>query len=117
MFKGSANLEDFVFFLTQIHHYYGRKMILVWDNLPAHYSAAEFFDDEHPNWFDFAYFSTHSPELNPVEPCWNHVKCVYLPNFVPTTDEELVWTVDQAAERINEEKLLPSFFKLAGLSV
>ncbi len=49
----------------------------------------------------------------PVEPCWNHVKHVCLPNFVPTTAEELLSTTDQATKRINEEKLLPSLCKLA----
>jgi transposase len=91
-FKGSANCGDFVFFLAQIHHHYNRKVILVWDNLPAHYSAESYFGEEHPDWFDFEHFPTHSPELNPVEPCWHHRKHVYLPNFVPTSDDELVTT-------------------------
>lgn len=117
VFKGSACSEDFIFFLYQIHRYYGKKAIIVWDNLTAHYSAANYFDDEHPDWFDFEYFPSHSPELNPVEPCWQQGKHVYLPNFVPTSDEELVEEVNKAMERINEDKLLPSFFKHAGLEL
>lgn len=117
MFQGSASFEDCVFFLSQIHHSYGDKVIVVWDNLPAHYSTESYFEEEHPDWFEFEHFPPHSPELNPVEPCWNHVKHVYLPNFVPRSDEELVTTVNEAMERINEENLLPSFFKHSGLSL
>jgi hypothetical protein len=40
----------------------------------------------------------------------------YLPNFVPTTDEELVEAVEEAASRINEEKLLNACFKVAGIT-
>lgn len=107
MFKGSAGFEDFVYFLSQIHHYYGDKVVLVWDNLPAHDSAESYFEDEHPNWYDFYFFPTHSPELNPVEPCWHHVKHVYLPNFVPASDEELVSIVDQAMESTKKNYCRP----------
>lgn len=101
----------------QVHHYYGVKVIIVWDNLSAHYSAENYFEDEHPGWFEFEHFPSHSPELNPVESCWNHGKDVYFPNFVPTSDEELVQVVDDTMQRINEDHLLPSFFKHAGLEL
>ncbi len=52
-----------------------------------------------------------------MEPCWHHVKGVDLSNFVPINDEELVSKVDQAAERSNEEKLLPAFFKHARVKI
>ncbi len=45
------------------------------------------------------------------------MKGVDLSNFVPINDEELVSKEDQAAERINEEKLLPAFFKHARVKI
>lgn len=54
--------------LNLIHRYYHRKAIVVWDNLSVHHAAAAIMDDEHPNWYDFFFFPTCSPELNPVEP-------------------------------------------------
>jgi transposase len=115
IFKGAASFEDFVFNLTDIQHYYRNKVIIVWDNLSGHYSAERYFEEEHPDWFEFEYFPSHSPELNPVEPCWHQIKHVYLPNFVPTSDEELVREVYEAAMRINAEKKLSGCFKQAGL--
>ncbi len=103
--------------LTDLHRYYGRKVMLLWDHLPAHHAAERYFEDEHPNWFDFEYFPTYSPELNPVEQCWNQMKNNYLSHYFPRTDDGLKSTVDSAAMRINEEKLLPAFFKHAGLKI
>jgi transposase len=115
MFKGAARFEDFVFHLSDVHRYYRKKVLVLWDNLPAHHAADAYFMDNHPDWFEFEYFPAYSPELNPVESCWNKMKNEYLPNFVPTTDEELVAAVDAAAKRINEEKQVASCFNIAGI--
>ncbi|MCL2349564.1 MAG: transposase [Planctomycetaceae bacterium] len=96
-----SSFEDFIFYLTAIHHYYGGKVIIVWDNLPAHHAAATYFEFEHPDWFEVEYFPTYSPELNPVESCWHQIKNVYLPNFVPTSDDELV-SAAHAAKRLGK---------------
>jgi len=115
IFKGPVRTEDLIFFLTDIYHFYGDKVIIVWDNLSAHHAADAHFADTHPDWFEFEYFPPYSPELNPVEPCWNQIKNVYLPNFVPTSDDELVTAVHAAAMQINDEQLLQAFFKHANL--
>lgn len=116
IFAGPARFEDFVFHLTELHHYYGGKSLVLWDHLPAHHAAESYFEDEHPDWFEFHYFPTYSPELNPVEQCWNQMKNVYLCNFVPSSDEELKSAVAAAAMKINDEHLLPSFFQHIGIS-
>jgi len=115
-FKGAANTEDMIFFLAGLHHYYRSKVMILWDHLSAHHAAELHFEETQPNWFEFHYFPSYSPELNPVEPCWNQIKNVYLANFVPTSDEELVSTVLASGERINKEKLLPAFFMHAGIT-
>jgi transposase len=115
IFEGAARFEDFVFYLAALHHRFGGKVLVLWDHLPAHHAAETYFDEEHPDWFEFEYFPTYSPELNPVESCWNQMKNVYLCNFVPNSDEQLVSTVHAAAMRIDMEGLLPSFFEHAGL--
>jgi len=43
------------------------------------------------------------------------MKNEYLPNFVPTSDEELVSAVYVAAMKINEEKKVTSCFNAAGI--
>jgi len=37
------------------------------DRLPAHLSAVNFFEREHPDWFIFEYLPSYTPEWNPVE--------------------------------------------------
>ena len=115
IFPGAATFEDIVFYLTEFHHYYGDTVMVLWDHLPVHHAAATHFELERPNWFVFEWFPTYSPELNPVEGCWHRIKNVYLPNFVPKTNEELVLAVHSAAMRINKERQLHSCFKNAGI--
>ena len=108
---GSCVTEDFVFWLTQLHHHFRKKVIVVWDRLSAHLSAQSFFEREHPAWFLFEYFPPYSPELNPVEQCWHWMKDVFLVNFVPKDNPELYVKVLEAAQNINRDpKLLPAFF-------
>ena len=93
----------------------GSNVLILWDNLPAHHAVDAYFTDERPDWFEFEYFPPYSPELNPVEFCWNKMKNDYLPNFVPTTDEELIGAVEAAANRINDEKKMIACFNVAGM--
>jgi len=116
MYKGAVRFEDFVFLLTEVHYYYRQKVLILWDNLPTHHAVADHFEESNPDWFEFEYFPAYSPELNPVESCWNKMKREYLPNFVPMTDEELVSAVDSAAMRINEEKQVSACFNFAGIT-
>ncbi len=55
-----------IFWLREIHLYYRKKVIMVWDNLSVHYATEAYFTEERPDWFDFYYFPSYSPELNPV---------------------------------------------------
>ena len=104
--------------LRQLHFFYRRKVILLWDNLPLHDAVAESFADDHPAWFDFQYFPTYSPDLNPVEQCWHWIKNVELPNFVPTSRDELTFAICDAANATNLSKtLLTSFFQHAGIAL
>jgi hypothetical protein len=114
-FVGAARFEDFVFLLSDIHYYYRSKVFILWDNLPSHHAVDAYFTGEHPDWLEFEYFPVYSLELNPVETCWNKMKNDYLPNFVPTTNKELVDAVEGAARRINEEKRLRECFNSAGI--
>jgi transposase len=110
--------EECIYWLKQIHAYYHKKVIMVWDNLSAHYAAQLFFEMEHPEWFEFHYLPTYSPELNPVEQCWHHTKGVGLANFVAYNKDELAEKLFETADCINNDKqLLASFFKHAGLKL
>jgi transposase len=109
---GSCVTEDFIFWLIQLHqHFHNKKVLIVWDRLSAHISAQNFFEREHPGWFVFEYFPSYSPDLNPVEQCWQWMKNVFLVNYVAKDNPELHIKVHEAAQHINNDpKLLPAFF-------
>jgi len=111
-------MEDVIFYLTQIHHHYGTKVMMIGDHLSSPISAQRFFEQKHADWFLFEYLPSYSPELNPVEQCWNQRKNVILVNFVPLCIEDLVAKTLEAAQVINNDpKLLAAFFHHAKLAL
>jgi hypothetical protein len=58
---------DCVDFLTELHHHVRRKVIVVWDRLNVHRSAARHFETTRPGWFQFEWLPAYAPVLNP--PC------------------------------------------------
>jgi hypothetical protein len=40
-----------IWFLTQMHHHFQHKVILVWDRYSVHRAAARYFQRHHPGWF------------------------------------------------------------------
>ena len=85
----NVQTEHTVCLLRQLHYHYGSKVILVWDRLRAHLSAAAYFEAHRPDWFQFEWLPAYAPELNPVEQCWNHTKYADLPNFIPDDVDHL----------------------------
>src|SRR5262249_23699555 len=51
-------------FLRQVRQHVGRSLLVVWDRLQAHYSAAQRIRGQG---IKFAYLPGYAPELNPVE--------------------------------------------------
>ena len=118
IFEGAINTEDVVFFLAMIHAYYGGQVMIIWDSLSSHLSARKHFESVHPDWFVFEQLPSYSPELNPVEQCWQMMKNVYMANFVPKDVEHLEEKTCESAQRINNDpKLLASFFHHAKLAL
>jgi transposase len=118
IFDGAICTLDVIFFLRMIHHYYGKQVMIIWDRLSSHLSAQRFFEQMNPSWFIFEYFPSYSPELNPVEQCWQHMKNVQMANFVPINIEQLEERACEAATIIdNDPKLLAEFFHHAKLAL
>jgi transposase len=118
IFSGAINTEDVIFFLTEIHRYYKTKVMIIWDRLSAHISAQKYFERVCPGWFLFEYLPSYSPELNPVEQCWNQMKNVIMVNYVPCCINNLVAETLEAAQIINNDpKLLAAFSHHAKLAL
>lgn len=109
--------EETVWFLTAMHHYFRRKVIVVWDRWKVHRAAAAHFQRRHPDWFQFEWLPAYAPELNPVEPSWGHTKYGELANFIPHDFQHLQSSVHHSLERKNERQyLLRSFLEYAQLA-
>jgi len=118
IFSGAINTEDVIFFLTMIHRHYGCKVMIIFDRLSSHISARSYFEREYPHWFHFEYLPSYSPELNPVEQCWQMMKNVLMANFVPMCVKELEAKTLESAQVINNDpKLLAAFFHHAKLAL
>lgn len=114
----NIHTEDVIWFLTQMHRHFRHKVIMVWDRWSVHRSAARWFQQHHPDWFDFEWLPAYAPELNPVEQCWSHTKYADLSNFIPKDVDHLHEEVTASIlKQSNDKALLHSFFDHAKLSV
>jgi hypothetical protein len=110
--------EHMLWFLTEMHRHFGRKIILIWDRSSVHRSAAAYFEKHHPDWFQFEWLPAYAPELNPVEQCWNHTKYADLSNFIPDNVGHLHDAVSGSIQdQQQNQPLLRSFFQTARLDL
>lgn len=112
------NVDTFhmIWLLRLLHRHYRRHVVLVWDRWNVHQSATAYFQDRHPTWFTFEPLPSYSPELNPVEQCWNHTKYSDLPNFIPDDLDHLHRAVNASiTQQSKDQALLQSFFAYAEL--
>lgn len=67
----------------------GGKIVLVWDNLGIHHSAAmRAFIDAHTDWLQVFYLPAYAPDLNPAESVWSLLKRS-MANFLATDLDHL----------------------------
>lgn len=112
-FVNQARAADFLRYL--LRHLRG-PVIVVWDGGPMHRG-----DDIRAVLRDFSRLSLeklppYSPELNPVEYLWNHLKYGILSNFMPDDVFHLDGVLKQRFHRAKRSRQrLQSFFKQSGL--
>jgi transposase len=113
----SLRTPDGLDFLTDLHRHVRRKMIVVWDRLNVHRSAARQFAERHPDGFDFEWLPAYAPDLNPVEQLWNHTKYSELANVIPENVEELYDIVEITIDANRQNRyLLNSFLDYTALA-
>jgi transposase len=108
---GNVVTEDMIWFLNQMHGYFHRTVILIWDRWGVHKAANRYFEQHHPNWFHFEELPSYSPDLNPVEQCWKHTKYDELPNFIPEDLDHLQCAATRALNSLhrNDDFLRAAF--------
>ena len=112
----NARTADFIRFVREVHGHLRRRVILVWDRLPAHRSAARQLLADAASWLRVEWLPPYAPELNPGEQVWNHAKYGDLANFVARDTPDLHAHVDASLRnQRTQSRLLRSFFRTAKL--
>ena len=115
----SYNTESLMGFLEDLRrHFRGRKVILVWDGLPAHRSRAmtEYVHRQR-RWLTVERLPGYAPELNPVESLWGNVKGQELANLCADNLGHATAALTTGMSRVRRsQQLCFSFLKHAGLS-
>ena len=83
--RRSMSEADYAGLITAAHQQLHAPVILIWDNLNTHISAAmHIFIDAHPDWLTVVRLPAYAPDLNPVEGAWANMKNG-LGNLMPAT--------------------------------
>lgn len=112
----NARTEDFIRFVCEVHGHLRRTIILVWDRLPAHRSAARRLLKEGASWLQVEWLPPYAPDLDPVEDVWNQSKYGALANVIPEDIQDLHSELDHVLDTFRHEpNRLHSFFDAAHL--
>jgi transposase len=110
--------DDMLRFLRFVHHRLRRPMLLVWDRLNVHRSAAAQLEGLGCPWLGPRWLPAYAPELDPVEFVWTQAKYGDLANWIPKNIHDLRRQLLQLLERYRHQPdRLYSFFRIAKLTI
>lgn len=115
---GSYNGPSLIPFLEDLRrHFHGRRLILVWDGLPAHKSdAMKAYLARQPR-LAVERLPGYAPELNPTELVWGNVKGRELANLCAEDLREVETALRAGLRRVGRHPTLAfAFLRHAGLS-
>lgn len=79
--QGGICARHVVRFLRALRRHRRKKVILIWDRLPAHRSrVVRELLRRYRSWLSIEWLPPYAPELNPVEPFWDHLDDTVLAN-------------------------------------
>jgi transposase len=87
--RTNAKSEDTKAFVRSVRRHLGRDIVVIWDRLSAHRSAARQLEGASGSAYQFEFLPAYAPELNPVEYVWSESKYVHLANFLPRDIDHL----------------------------
>ena len=98
---GSYDTEALIGFLTEVHRHLRGHVILIWDRLPAHRSAAmRAWFDQQRHWLTVEELPAYAYDLNPLETAWGNLKSVELANLCADTIDQATTAAEQGLSRI-----------------
>lgn len=82
LFPGTIKGPELIEFLSALYRTIGRKLLVIWDGLPAHRSRlVRRFIETLKGAVQLETLPAYAPELNPVEYLWGYLKNHALANF------------------------------------
>jgi putative transposase len=119
MKPGSYDTDSLIAFLGDLRRQMrGKKVILIWDGLPAHRGRVmqEYLRTQR-GWLTVERLPGYAPDLNPVESLWGNVKGQELANLCAKDLGEAAAACRRGLNRVRDEsQLCFSFLNHAGLS-
>src|SRR3954470_14157581 len=117
--NGAASCEDhYAALIAAAHAQLRAPIILIWDNLNVHRSAAmRRFCEAHPDWLTVVQLPAYAPELNATEGVWAQVKRG-LGNLLAGSVDELAVSAKRLLKRIQyRPELIDGFRAQTGLTL
>ena len=116
--RRSMSEADYAGLVTAAHQHLSAPLILIWDNLNTHVSAAmRAFIDAHPDWLTEARLPAYAPDLNAVEGAWANMKNG-LGNLAASDVDQLTAVVKNRLKAIQyRPALLDGFLAQTGLTL
>jgi len=116
--RRSLSEADYAALLAAAHQQLRAPLILVWDNLNTHHSAAMHrFLDVHTDWLTVVALPAYAPDLNPVEGVWSQLKHA-LGNLTRHTTDQLATLCKRKLKQIQyRPELIVGFLAQTGLNL
>jgi transposase len=102
---GAYNGEALIEFLVDLHQLEpGRRMVLLWDGLPAHRSRCmtDWINDQRA-WLSVERLPGYAPELNPTEQVFGNLKSLELANLCRDTLADIEAIAEDGLDRIGTD--------------
>ena len=115
---GAYNGETLIEFLTELHQLEpGRRIVLLWDGLPAHRSRCMTdWVASQRSWLSAERLPAYAPELNPAEQVFGNLKSGELANLCRKTILEIQTIAEDGLDRIGSDaQLCFAFLRHSGL--
>lgn len=115
--RRSFSETDYAALLDAAHQQLGGPIVVCWDNLNTHVSAAMRELIAAREWLHVIRLPPYAPDLNPVEHVWSHVKRG-LGNLIVRGVDQLVAVVKNRLKRIQyRPELIDAFLAHTGLDL
>jgi putative transposase len=116
--RRSLSEADYAALLTPAHQQLHAPLIVFWDNLNTHISAAMWkFITAHTDWLTVVRLPAYAPELNPAEGVWANMK-TGLGNLAAHGVDHLAAIVRSRLKRIQyRPDLINGFLNQTGLTL